>query len=181
MAINCYFPPEQTDGSSIWIALDGWGLTLNTAPWTDILQAGTETDVPCSNGPASQSSAYFWIEWNGTKNITTWPVNVGDQIHVRIAATTTGPNAWQEATVYLDNLTTQQSRSITFHSGCLICGNPPVPATLFGNTAEWVVETTFYSATDKCWLNTLNDFGIVQITNMSVTDNQRNYIHSGQR
>lgn len=174
--INCDFNPEQTDGSSLWIGLDGWGQTIDVYPWSDVLQAGTETDVPCWNGQgppsSSGSTAYFWIEWDGKRNIVTLPVNIGDQVHVRILATTDGPNAWQEATVYLDDLTTQQSQSTTFHSGCLICGKSPVPATLFGNTAEWVVETTFYSANNKKWPNTVNDFGIVQFNNMSVTDNQ---------
>lgn len=172
--INCDLdPPESSDGSSIWIGLDGWGQTLLTNPWTDVLQAGTETDVPCWTGNPALNTAYFWVEWDGKKNIVKLPILVGDLVHVRIAATTTGANAWREATVYFDDYTEQTSYMSTFPAGCLICGKNPVQAQLFGNTAEWVAETTFYSAEDTkttSYPNTLNDFGMVTVTDMSATD-----------
>jgi hypothetical protein len=168
---------EPTDGSSIWVGLDGWGETYREpdgTPSTDILQAGSETDVPCWNGHPQPASTYFWIEWDGTRNIPiNWPVDIGDQIHVRISVDTDGPDAWQSATVYLDDETTKKSYSKSFHSGCLYkyCGKDKVDATLFGNTAEWVVETTFYSSPLPL---TLDNFGITKVTNISVTDNEGN-------
>lgn len=81
--INCYDRHEPTDGSSLWIAIDGWSATFKahakrkngawyTYPSTDVLQAGSESDVPCyKGGPLEKykTSAYFWIEWSGVRNI----------------------------------------------------------------------------------------------------------------
>lgn len=180
--INCDDKNEQTDGSSIWIGIDGWSSTF-TGPGgsmsSDVLQAGTETDVPCWNGVSLPATAYFWIEWAGKQNIPvtkghqTLPLNPGDQVHVRIAAHITKPSPWRRATVYFEDKTTHQSYTTTFDSGCVICTGPHREwATLFGNTAEWVVETTFYSSDNPSWPNTLDNFGKVEVTNISVTDDQ---------
>ena len=44
------------------------------------------------------------------------------------------------------------------------------PATLFGNTAEWIVEATFYDYDDASLPNTLDDFGTVPMTRVDATD-----------
>jgi len=189
--INCFDRHEPTDGSSLWIALDGWSGTFkahykrhgrwHTYDSTDILQAGSESDVPCYHGGPLEkykTSAYFWIEWSGTRNIAVTQhsrnlaLHAGDTIYVRIAATTTGPRAWREATLTLVNETTGfYLPSRTFHSGCVDCGTPFArPATLFGNTAEWIVEATFYSSDNPKWPNTLDDFGNVEMTNVTAAD-----------
>jgi peptidase A4-like protein len=188
--IDCSDLSEQTDGSSIWVALDGWSDTFrdpNGTADTDILQAGTETDVPCwatdpPTGP-QPATAYFWIEWDGLANIPvapgkqTVPVPIGDTVHVRISVDTT---TWQQATVFFEDKTPggqiNQTYTTTFPSGCLApyyCGpkNGVRYATLFGNSAEWIVETTFYATQQQPNLpNTLDNFGTVQMTKMSVTD-----------
>ena len=157
------WPKEKIDGSSIWIGLDGWSDTYYDSPGgppgvqdTDILQAGTETDIHCYDGNQHSSNAYFWIEWDGTANIPVAPgldtvvVPVGDTVHVNIAVGTTGLEAWKHATViFVDTLPNgqiNQSYTTTFDSGCLYtwCGKVLKFAYLFGNTAEWVVESTFY-------------------------------------
>jgi hypothetical protein len=190
--INCSNRYEQEDGSSLWIAIDGWSATFeahvrgkdgkwHTYPSTDILQAGSESDVPCYHGgqlSRYHTSAYFWIEWSGVKNIAVTRhhrnllLHPGDKIYVRIDAQTTGPHAWREATLWLVNETTgRYLPPRTFHSGCVDCGTPfQRPATLFGNTAEWMVEATFYSADRKSLPNTLDNFGTVEMTGVSTTD-----------
>jgi Peptidase A4 family len=190
--INCTNPHEPTDGSSLWIAIDGWSATFkahvkgkdgkwHTYPSTDILQAGSESDVPCYHGGPLKSyktAAYFWIEWSGKTNIAVTrhsqnlPLHAGDKIYVRIAATTSGPRAWQEATLWFVNETTAfHLPPRTFHSGCVDCGTPfHRPATLFGNTAEWITEATFYSSDNPKWPNTLDDFGTVEMTHVDATD-----------
>jgi hypothetical protein len=190
--INCSNRYEQEDGSSLWIAIDGWSATFeahargkdgkwHTYPSTDILQAGSESDVPCYHGgPLSRyrTSAYFWIEWSGVRNIavtrhhTNLILRPGDKIYVRIDAQTTGPHAWREATLWLVNETTgRYLPARTFHSGCIDCGTPfQRPATLFGNTAEWMAEATFYSADRKSLPNTLDNFGTVKMTRVFTTD-----------
>ncbi len=107
--INCSNPNEPVDGSSLWIAIDGWSGTFrahqrgrdgkwHTYPSTDILQAGSESDVHCYHGGSPsgyKTTAYFWIEWSGVRNIRVtrrWrnlPLKAGDVIYVRIAAATT--------------------------------------------------------------------------------------------
>lgn len=190
--INCANPYEPTDGSSLWIAIDGWSATFtahyrgkngkwHTYPSTDILQAGSESDVRCYHGGALKNyktSAYFWIEWSGTRNIaverhhTNLTLHPGDKIYVRIAAHTSGPGAWQSATLWLVNETTGfYLPPRTFHSGCVNCNTPyHTPATLFGNTAEWIVEATFYDYNNKSLPNTLDDFGRVAMTHVDATD-----------
>lgn len=190
--INCSNRAEPTDGSSIWIGIDGWMATFkahargHNGTWhtydsTDVLQAGTESDVPCYHGGPLKNyhtSAYFWIEWAGTKDIAVTrrhrdlPVHPGDRIDVRIEAADTGLHPWREATLWLVNETTKQDVGPrTFLSGCVDCGNPfRRPARLMGDTAEWVVESTFYSSIHASLPNTLNDFGSVRITKASVTD-----------
>jgi len=190
--INCSNPYEPTDGSSLWIALDGWSATFiahfrgkggkwHTYPSTDILQAGSESDVPCyRGGPLKkyETTSYFWIEWSGKRNIAVTrhhvnlPLHPGDRIYVRIAATTSGSRAWREATLWLVNETTGvYLPPRTFHSGCVNCNTPfHKPATLFGNTAEWIVEATFYDYNDASLPNTLDDFGAVAMTRVKATD-----------
>jgi hypothetical protein len=189
--INCSNKYEQEDGSSLWIAIDGWSATFeahfkkqgkwHTYPSTDILQAGSESDVPCyCGGPLSHyhTSAYFWIEWSGVRNIAVTKhhrnlaVHAGDKIYVRIDAETSGPRAWREATLWLVNETTgYYLPPRTFHSGCIDCGTPfQRLATLYGNTAEWIVEATFYSADRRSLPNTLDDFGMVTMNHVFTTD-----------
>lgn len=190
--INCSNRHEPFDGSSLWIAIDGWSATFiahsrgrdgkwHTYPSTDILQAGTESDVPCyRGGPLKnyKTSAYFWIEWSGKRNIrvtrkhVNLPLHPGDKIYLRIAATTSGPNAWRQATLWLVNETTgYYVPARTFHSGCVNCDTPyQEPATLFGNTAEWIVEATFYDYSNSSLPNTLDDFGTIPMTRVDVTD-----------
>jgi hypothetical protein len=184
--IDCSNPKEQLDGSSIWIGLDGWSYTYNDAPPsgaadTDILQAGTETDIHCKDDSHHNATAYFWIQWDGTASIPVTPghvtvqVPIGDLVHVRIAVdTTTSP--WQQATVYFEDKSPGGATyTTTFHSGCLYtyCSPPHNLrfASLFGNTAEWVVESTFYATQQDPGLpNTTNNFATTQMTQMSVTD-----------
>jgi hypothetical protein len=190
--INCYDRHEPTDGSSLWIAIDGWSATFRahakrrngtwyTYPSTDILQAGSESDVPCYNGGPLEkykTTAYFWIEWSGVRNIRVTshrrnlPLHPGDRIYVRIAATTSGPHAWQRATLWLVNETTGVAiPPRTFDSGCIDCGTRfQRPATLFGNTAEWMTEATFYSSDNPKWPNTLDDFGNVEMARVDAID-----------
>jgi len=190
--INCSNPTEQTDGSSLWIALDGWMATFkahakgkngkyHTYESTDILQAGSESDVPCYHGGLLKNyrtSAYFWIEWSGMRNIAVsrhsrnLPVRPGDKIYVRIDAETAGPHAWRQATLWFVNETTGfYLPPRTFHSGCVDCGNPfQRPATLVGNTAEWMTEATFYSSAHRSLPNTLDDFGKVEMSHVFATD-----------
>jgi hypothetical protein len=141
--INCSNRWEQTDGSSLWIAIDGWMATFkahdringkwHTCDSTDILQAGSESDVHCYHRKAAKypTSAYFWIEWSGTRNIAVakhsrnLPLHPGDTIYVRIAADTAGPRAWRRATLWLVNETTGfYLPPRTFDSGCVDCGTP---------------------------------------------------------
>jgi hypothetical protein len=109
--INCTNRHEKTDGSSLWIALDGWMSTLyahakgkdgkyHRYQSSEILQAGSESDVRCYNGGSLgryPTDAYFWIEWAGVKNVAVLrhrrnlAVRPGDTIYVKIAAQTTGP------------------------------------------------------------------------------------------
>jgi hypothetical protein len=182
--IDCSNPNEPVDGSSIWIGLDGWSATYKDPPEdggnndTDILQAGTETDTDCYDIFNHPSYAYFWIQWDGTASIPVAPghlyvpVPIGDLVYVRITVDTT---TWQDATVYFEDKSPGgQTYTTTFHSGCLYNFCPPDPvvyATVFGNTAEWVVESTFYADNQHPNLpNTLDDFATTQMTYMKVTD-----------
>ena len=190
--INCSNPQEQTDGSSLWIALDGWMSTFkahfkgkdekwHTYDSSDILQAGSESDVACYHGgPVKnyRTSAYFWIEWDGKRNIAVTrhsrnlAVHPGDKIYVRIDVETKGPEAWRQATLWFVNETTGfYLPPRTFRSGCVDCDTPfQRPATLFGNTAEWIAEATFYSSGNKSLPNTLDDFGKVVMTQAFTID-----------
>lgn len=88
------------------------------------------------------------------------------------AADTSGPRAWQQATLWLvDETSGFYLPPRTFNSGCIDCGTPFArPATLFGNTVEWIVEATFYSSYKSSLPNTLDDFGNVQMTHVDATD-----------
>jgi hypothetical protein len=190
--INCSNRSEPTDGSSLWIALDGWMNTYKAHAKgkdgkyyaydsSDLLQAGSESDVPCYRGVRRNgypTSSYFWIEWDGTKNIAVsrrsrdLALHAGDTIYVKIAADTTGPHAWRRATLwFVDETTGFYLPSRTFDSGCVDCGTPyERPATLAGNTAEWMAEATFYSSENRTLPNSLNDFGTVGLTTALATD-----------
>jgi hypothetical protein len=184
--INCDFKKIQEDGSSLWIGMDGWSQTNDN----DVLQAGTETAVHCWDGKGNppRAAANFWIEWDGLKNIPVTkkhlmdlPIRIGDRVGVRIVADTSGPDAWQAATAYFQNLSTHKEFATHFHSGCIVEAKPPYKctrqdATLYGNAAEWVTEITFNNSGSgtRTWPNTLDDFGTVQMSTISVTDSNGN-------
>jgi len=190
--INCANKWEQEDGSNVWIALDGWSATFiahdkgsdgkwHAYPASDLLNAGAESDVACygrGNPRGYRTSAFFWIEWAGVRNIPVTkqhrnlPLKAGDTIYVRIAADTSGPHAWQRATLWLVNVTQRYFvPPVKFDSGCLNCGNKyQEPATLFGNTAEWITEAIFYDAVKPSLPNTLADFGTVTLSDAVATD-----------
>ena len=142
------------------------------------VRSRTCTAITAGRSSKYRTTAYFWIEWSGVRNIRVtrhWrnlPLNPGDTIYVRIAATTTGPRAWQEATLWLvDETTGKAIQPRTFHSGCVDCGTPfSRPATLFGNTVEWITEATFYDADNPKWPNTLDDFGNVKMAHVDAVD-----------
>jgi hypothetical protein len=150
----------------------------------DVLQAGTSTLVSCWDGvgtpPISKSN--FWILWSGTEAIpltkrhpVDLPVKAGDKVSVRIVAATTGPDQWETATVYFKNQSTGMEITTSFHSGCIHCGQGvPEDARLYGSTAEWVAEIEFTSPSDGPETNTLDNFGVVEMSNISVTDSDGN-------
>lgn len=91
---------------------------------------------------------------------------------MRIDAETAGPHAWRQATLRFVNETTgYYLPQRTFHSGCIDCGTRFArPATLFGDTAEWMTEATFYSSIRRSLPNTLNDFGKVEMSKAFAID-----------
>lgn len=110
------------DYSSSWVGIDGWGSS-------DVLQAGTESDAYCVPGVGSGTYYGAWIEWYpyGSVGIGGFPVSPGDDIYILVW--NTSPT---QGYVYLANLNTNQAVgfSLTAYPG----------HSLFGNTAEWVVE-----------------------------------------
>jgi Peptidase A4 family len=130
---NAFPPPSAwtgsgwTDGTYLavtWIGIDGWGVTGST----DVLQAGTGTQVTVTNGNVSLS-CFAWYEWWTDLWIvfSNFAVSPGDLIACTVCGTS--PTHGFAA---MSNLTTSQSMSIGI--------NPPSGIALTGNCAEWIVE-----------------------------------------
>ena len=118
-------PPGLATGqwyySSAWIGIDGWGSS-------DVLQAGTDSDVLVQNGVVHKHVAAWW-EWypDYSVAITNMPVTSGDYMNCLICVTST-----TTATIYLTNVSTSTHASFQI--------TIPRGATFKGNCAEWIVE-----------------------------------------
>jgi hypothetical protein len=131
---NAYPPPSARQGNGwidgtyiavVWIGIDGWGVTGNS----DVLQAGTGTQVTVSGGSVVDVSCFAWHEW-WTDLWIVWsnmPVSPGDLI----ACTVCAPSANQGYAAF-GNVTTSVAASVGI--------NPPQNVKLTGNCAEWIVE-----------------------------------------
>jgi hypothetical protein len=108
----------------IWVGLDGWKGT------TDVLQAGTGSDVTVSGGQVTSKSFYAWIEWFGNPSTpeSGFPVNPGETILCTVCA----PLGNAHGTAIFTNVTT----GLAMNYGI----DPPAGVTLSGNIAEWIVE-----------------------------------------
>jgi Peptidase A4 family len=107
-----------------WVGIDGDGSG-------DVCQAGIGSQVYRS-GTAVTRDFYVWWEWYPLPEvqITSLPIGPGDMVTALLCAR---PGAGATtATVYLSNVTTGASTSVTF--------NAPAGTSLSGNCAEWVVE-----------------------------------------
>jgi hypothetical protein len=123
-----------------WIGIDGWGVTGST----DVLQAGTATQVTVSGGTPTVST-FAWYEWwtDLWIQFANFPVSAGDTIACTVCAPST-----THGFVAISNLTTGTATSVGV--------SPPSGVSLTGNCAEWIVERP----TDAAGvLYTLPDYG----------------------
>jgi Peptidase A4 family len=116
---------------------------------SNLLQAGTGTDVTVAGGAISVTP-YFWFEWwnsaldNGYTRLGGFTVTPGDIIAVSVC---TGNDTNGAATIA--NVTRSQYMTQAI--------NPPAAnLTLVGNTAEWIVEREGFTSGG---LSTLADYG----------------------
>ena len=132
-----------TDVSAIWIGIDGAHDASN-----DVLQAGTEGDVSCSNG-VSIPAMYPWFEWypNYTYEVSNFPLTAGDSIFVTVQAT---------------SATTGQAMFVNLKTGAYTTTPIYAPSgtRLIGNTAEWIMERP---TLEDNQLGTLADFGVAMM------------------
>jgi hypothetical protein len=130
-----------TDASSVWVGIDGWTGS------DDVLQAGTEGDVACTNGTSSQDY-YPWFEWypDYEYEITNFIEFRGASISVVVTA-----KSATSGTAFFVNLQTGAYTSTGI--------SPPSGTSLKGNSAEWIVERP--SVGPQAVLTTLADFGMI--------------------
>jgi Peptidase A4 family len=109
---------SDTYSSANWVGIDG-------AFSNDVFQAGTESDLDCTSGPAY----YAWIEWfpNSEIRVNNLAVSPGDLMSV---AAFIGRDGRKHLSI--DNLTTRKSVALAM--------TPPPGTTLVGNSIEWIVE-----------------------------------------
>lgn len=131
---NANPPPSARQGNGwmdgtyiavVWIGIDGWGVTGST----DVLQAGTGTQVTVSGGTVVSVSCFTWHEWWTTPWIvwTNVPVLPGDLVSCTVCA----PSKTQGYAAF-ENVTTSVAASVGI--------TPPQGVSLTGNCAEWIVE-----------------------------------------
>ena len=108
--------------ASEWVGIDGWGSS-------DVMQAGTETEIINFWPFFTSRVVYTWWEWfpAGEVAISNLPVASGDVMYCLICADT-----MSSATVYFSNLSTGVATRFDITA--------PRGTTLAGNVAEWIVE-----------------------------------------
>ncbi len=142
-----------TDVSSMWVGIDG------ASNSNDVLQAGTEADVSCSNG-YYQPSYYAWFEWypDYEYEITNFPVAPGESLLVVVQATS--------ATTANATFVDVQSNQYT-----VVGFSAPAGTKLIGNSAEWIVERPSINNT----VGSLANYGLVWMTSeVAFLDNDLN-------
>jgi hypothetical protein len=109
---------SDTYSSANWVGIDG-------AFSNGVFQAGTETDLDCTSGPAY----YAWIEWfpNSEIRVSNLAISPGDLMSV---AAFIGREGRKHLSI--DNLTTRKSVALAM--------TPPQGTDLVGNSIEWIVE-----------------------------------------
>ncbi len=132
-----------TDVSATWVGLDG----ANGASH-DVLQAGTESDVTCTNG-VSTPDTYPWFEWypDYTYEITNFPLSAGSSVFVSVQATSAATGQAMFVNLQTGNYTTEPI-------------SPPAGTSLTGNTAEWIMERPTLADNQP---GSLADFGVVMM------------------
>jgi hypothetical protein len=137
----------------MWVGIDG------ATGSTDVLQAGTEADVSCSNG-YYQPSYYAWFEWypDYEYEITNFPVAPGESLLVVVQATS--PTT---ANVTFVDVQSNQYTVVGFSA--------PAGTRLTGNSAEWIVERPSINNT----IGNLANYGLVWMTSeVAFLDNNLN-------
>lgn len=115
-----------TDYAAAWVGLDGYsGIGAS-----DVFQAGTDSNATCSGGLSSENY-YAWYEWYPASEVpldpATFPVSPGDDLYIVVWSTS--PTAGHAS---FTDLNTGDNAEDDF--------SPPVGTTLYGNSAEWIVE-----------------------------------------
>jgi hypothetical protein len=115
------------DDVSVWDGFDGSG--LGKAGNNDLLQAGTQSDVSCSNGKTTTAKPFAWWEWYPDAEVQEFDVTTGDDMLVGVIETSS-----TTAVIFLQDLTHQvyDTLDVTAPSG----------TELVGSSAEWIVERT---------------------------------------
>ena len=152
-----------TDEAATWVGIDGNGST-------DVLQAGTEGDVACSNGVTTQNY-YPWFEWypSYAYEITNFIEFRGATVFVVVHATSA-----TSGTAMFVNLQTNAYTNVNISA--------PSGTSLKGNCAEWIVERP--SIGDPGVIGTLADFGLyginaeVAYTQSGLQNNNANFAGS---
>jgi hypothetical protein len=129
-------PPSASDGSggwidgtylcSVWVGIDG------SDGSSDVLQAGTTSQVVVSGGQISSTSFWVWTEWfNLGSSPQSLLVTPGDLIQCAVCAPPQA-NPGNAGNAFFTNLTSGLATSYQIA--------PPPNVTLSGNVAEWIVE-----------------------------------------
>jgi hypothetical protein len=153
---DAYPPPSAWNGKGyndgLYNALHWVGIGGDTgAGASNLLQAGTGTNVNVVNGVISVTP-YFWFEWwnspldNGYAILGGFTVTPGDTIEVSVCTGNDTNGAASIGNVTRNEYVTQAI-------------NPPAAnLTLVGNTAEWIVEREGFTGGG---LSTLADYGAI--------------------
>jgi hypothetical protein len=153
---DAYPPPSAWNGKGyndgLYNALHWVGIGGDTgAGASNLLQAGTGTNVNVVNGVISVTP-YFWFEWwnspldNGYAILGGFTVTPGDTIEVSVCTGNDTSGAASIGNVTRNEYVTQAI-------------NPPAAnLTLVGNTAEWIVEREGFTGGG---LSTLADYGAI--------------------
>lgn len=137
-------PGQNMTDAAEWVGLDGYNSN-------DVCQAGVLEVVQKGAHGATSVSYTAWDEWypNAANLISPsdFAVNPGDTIKVSVE--TTGAGATQ-ATFLFDDLTTDK----TYTTGL----TAPTGVSLEGNSADFVVETPYWSSGNWSYQPLLTDF-----------------------
>jgi hypothetical protein len=172
---------SQTQGLSVWPGLSGDAVNGNPS---QIVQAGTQSDIVCPSSPYSCGYSYkSWWQWFSSNMLYECPISsttqAGDDVFAEVYTLLNG--AYDSSTsagacFYVKDKTQNWTFNQCYASGQSVCGNQyRIPSYTGGSSIEWIAERSPQNQPLPEFddINLFNVFGVQKNFGL----NEKNYVN----